>query len=139
MPTGFIYVFATLAGAFQKHKNSNYQNEICENILNLYSQLFTCIPLSSFYTTELLLPVFDSITQDVSLSPFDTDASNFILTHILFIFQNPRLRVLALTALNELLYKNYVPNDSVSLIVNSFLKVNDTLNCLTNVSNVDEE
>lgn len=56
-------------------------------------------------------------------------------------FQNPEINILALTVLNEILYKNCVPNKSIPLIISICSKVNDILLHISQMSaqDVNEE
>lgn len=55
-----------VSGSFQKYKLSGAENEVIENILNLYAQLFSLLPLCDFYSSDLLLSIFECAIHNVS-------------------------------------------------------------------------
>lgn len=58
----FTYHFL---GTFLKYKHSDVEEGIYEVLLNVYSQLFSWLPLSEFYTIESLLPIYECAVRGV--------------------------------------------------------------------------
>lgn len=62
----FISFTLSLADTFLKYKYTDLGGSVYVNVLNAYLQFFSWVPLSDFYTTELLLPIFECTVSNVS-------------------------------------------------------------------------
>lgn len=69
---GIFILFCTyhFLGTFLKYKHSDVEESIYEVLLHVYSQLFSWLPLSEFYTIESLLPIYECAVRDVSEIPY---------------------------------------------------------------------
>ncbi|XP_065205186.1 exportin-6-A [Planococcus citri] len=105
-------LFTLLNATFQKFRCSEVEEKIYVCLLQIYLQLFSWTPLSNVYTTEVLLPIFEC-----SISA------------------NPNVNTLALSSLNEILYKNCVPVESVPIILHISVKLNEILTQITHSTN----